>query len=74
MALNPAEIEQFKTLHRLRVPRVMRAIGWIITVGTTIVVLFLTFTPWVQTTSGFGAVTALNPNDPLHSPPPSPCP
>lgn len=61
----PENIEQFGTLHRQRVPRVMRSIGWIIALGTLTMVLFLTFTPWVQTTSGFGSVTALNPNDRL---------
>lgn len=65
MPLNPQDIEHFHTLHRLRVPRVMRAIAWIISLGTIAVVLFLSFTPWVQTSSGFGAVTALNPNDRL---------
>lgn len=65
MALDPNDIEQFKTLHRQRLPRPMRAIGWIITLGTVAVVSFLTLTPWVQTTSGFGGVTALNPNDRL---------
>lgn len=65
MALDPTDIAQFETLHRQRVPRPMRAIGWIITLGTAAAVTFLTLTPWVQTTSGFGGVTALNPNDRL---------
>lgn len=65
MPLSPQDIEQFQTLKKLRVPGVMRAIGWMIIVGSTAVALFLAFTPWVQTTSGFGAVTALNPNDRL---------
>jgi RND family efflux transporter MFP subunit len=43
----------------------MRAIGWIIAIGLTAVALFLAFVPWVQTTAGFGSVTALNPNDRL---------
>lgn len=65
MPLQPQDIEQFHTLHRLRVPRVMRSIGLIIVIGSIAVALFLTFTPWVQTTNGFGGVTALNPNDRL---------
>ena len=65
MDMQPQSIEQFSTLHRQRVPRVMRSIGWIIALGTVAMVLFLTFTPWVQTTSGFGSITALNPNDRL---------
>ncbi|MEM1412633.1 MAG: biotin/lipoyl-binding protein, partial [Pseudomonadota bacterium] len=65
MSLEPKDVAEFETLHRLRVPRPMRAIGWIISVGTIAMVAFLSFTPWVQTTSGFGGVTALNPNDRL---------
>lgn len=65
MALKPENVEHFHTLHRLHVPRVMRAIGWIIVIGTLAVVAFLAYAPWVQTTAGFGAVTALNPNDRL---------
>jgi RND family efflux transporter MFP subunit len=43
----------------------MRAIGWILATGVIITAVFLLFTPWVQTTAGFGTVTALNPNDRL---------
>jgi len=43
----------------------MRAIGWILATGVVITAVFLLFTPWVQTTAGFGTVTALNPNDRL---------
>jgi multidrug efflux pump subunit AcrA (membrane-fusion protein) len=56
---------QFKTLAAQRVPRVMRAVGWILSIGVIAAGLFLYYTPWVQTTSGFGTVTALNPNDRL---------
>lgn len=56
---------QFKTLAAQRVPRVMRAVGWMLAVGVIAVGVFLFYAPWVQTTSGFGSVTALNPNDRL---------
>ena len=55
----------FKTLNRQRVPLVMPALAWIIGVGLVSLVLFLVFTPWVQTSAGAGSVTALNPNDRL---------
>ncbi len=55
----------FRTLEAQAVPRIMGVIGWIITIGTTAVALFLAFVPWVQTTEGVGTVTALNPNDRL---------
>ncbi len=65
MAYREQDLAYFRTLGRQRVPRVMRAIGWILFVGIVTISAFLLFTPWVQTTSGFGSVTALNPNDRL---------
>jgi len=65
MTTREDHIGQFRTLHAQRVPRVMGVIGWIIAIGTTAVALFLAFVPWMQTTGGVGAVTALNPNDRL---------
>ena len=55
----------FLTLDSIRVPRVMRAVGWILFFGFLGAVVFLIFTPWVQTTQGFGSVTSINPNDRL---------
>ncbi|MCP5346151.1 MAG: HlyD family efflux transporter periplasmic adaptor subunit [Pseudomonadales bacterium] len=43
----------------------MKAFAWMLTVAILAAGLFLVFAPWVQTTSGFGTVTALNPNDRL---------
>ena len=63
MAYRDQDMAFFQTLSKQRVPRVMRAVGWILFVGIFAVLAFLFLTPWVQTTSGFGSVTALNPND-----------
>jgi RND family efflux transporter MFP subunit len=65
MPFRERHIQYFQTLEAQRVPRVMRTIGWILALGLVATALFLTFTPWVQTTVGFGSVTALNPNDRL---------
>jgi RND family efflux transporter MFP subunit len=65
MAHSERHLRHFSTLSQQRTPGVMRAIGWIIAIGLTAVALFLAFVPWVQTTAGFGSVTALNPNDRL---------
>lgn len=65
MPFRERHIQYFETLEAQRIPRVMRTIGWILGIGLTAVALFLVFTPWVQTTVGFGSVTALNPNDRL---------
>ena len=65
MAYRKEDLAYFETLAAQRVPRVMRSVGWMLTIAFVAVALFVWFTPWVQTTSGFGAVTALNPNDRL---------
>ena len=55
----------FRTLNNVRIPRAMAATGWILVVGFLVAVLFLIYVPWVQTASGFGNVTARDPNDRL---------
>ncbi|MHA7872869.1 MAG: efflux RND transporter periplasmic adaptor subunit, partial [Hyphococcus sp.] len=56
---------QFDTLQSVRTPRLVRAVGWMLGATVGVAVLFLVLVPWVQTTSGGGSVTALNPNDRL---------
>jgi multidrug efflux pump subunit AcrA (membrane-fusion protein) len=65
MAYRSDDLAHFKTFEAQRVPRVMRSVGWIIVIAMVAVTAFVIFTPWVQTTSGYGSVTALNPNDRL---------
>lgn len=55
----------FKTLNGIRMPRVMRAVGWMLGFGMIGILMFLIYVPWVQTAAGFGSVTARNPNDRL---------
>lgn len=55
----------FKSMTEIKTPRLVVAIGAILVVFIVAVAAFMTFTPWVQTTSGAGSVTALNPNDRL---------
>ena len=57
--------EKFTTLNAIRPPRVAVVIGRSLLLTFIVVGLFLTFVPWVQTASGGGTVTALNPNDRL---------
>ncbi|MEN7341336.1 MAG: HlyD family efflux transporter periplasmic adaptor subunit [Pseudomonadota bacterium] len=57
--------EHFKTLATIGVPRVGRSVARMLVFAVFATALFLTFVPWVQTTSGLGRVTALNPNDRL---------
>ncbi|MFK8052930.1 MAG: HlyD family secretion protein [Woeseiaceae bacterium] len=55
--------DYFKTLNEIRVPRVTRVISWMLFLTFLSVAVFMAFVPWIQTTSGMGRVTALNPND-----------
>lgn len=63
MADTEKHMHRFETLHSIRLPRVMRVVGWMLSTGAVLLVLFLTFVPCVQTTSGAGVVIALDPND-----------
>ncbi len=63
MSISPAASSNFTTLYSMRLPKVFRAVGWLLGLSTVAIILFLIFTPWVQTTSGGGTVTALDPND-----------
>ncbi|WP_036766288.1 HlyD family secretion protein [Parvularcula oceani] len=63
MPFRDRHIGHFRTLAAIKVPRIMRVVAWMLIVALVTAVLFLTFTPWVQTASGPGQVTALDPND-----------
>lgn len=63
MPFRDRHIKYFKTLDSIKLPHIMRVVSAMI-VGTIFLGAgFLVFTPWVQTTSGPGVVTALDPND-----------
>lgn len=53
----------FATLNQIEPPRVARVIGWVLVLSFVLLAAFLVYVPWVQTASGPGTVTALNPND-----------
>ena len=63
MTISPAASSNFTTLYSMRLPKVFRAVGWLLGLSTVLIIAFLIFVPWVQTTMGGGTVTALNPND-----------
>lgn len=48
---------------RTGLPRAVRVTAWLLTTATIALALMLVFVPWVQTTSGSGRVTALDPRD-----------
>lgn len=63
MAYVEYHADKFTTLNRIGVPRVGRVVGFGLLIFFAIVTVFLIYVPWVQTASGPGNVTALNPND-----------
>ncbi|MEM8798620.1 MAG: efflux RND transporter periplasmic adaptor subunit [Pseudomonadota bacterium] len=65
MPFREQHIEHFTTLDSIRVPSIVRVVAILLVTSFFAVAAFLLFVPWVQTTSGAGQVTALNPNDRL---------
>lgn len=54
--------DRFTTLESLKPPRVARAMGWLIAASLAGVAALLYWTPWVQTSVGFGRIVELNPS------------
>lgn len=53
----------FTSIDMIRVPSATRVLAVLLVLTIAGVAAFLYFVPWVQTTSGFGQVTALDPRD-----------
>lgn len=58
-----AQLAELSSLRRIRLPRPLRQLGWIIVMELLLSSAALIWIPWVQTTSGMGQVTTLNPRD-----------
>ena len=58
---------RFATLARLQPPRLARVLATMILTGIALVLTILFAVPWVQTTSGYGMVAALHPEDRVQS-------
>jgi len=63
MAIPKQDLAHFTTLASIKTPRVMRAVFFMLLAAIVIVIAFLIYVPWVQTTSGRGVVTTLSPNE-----------
>ncbi|MFP5434308.1 MAG: efflux RND transporter periplasmic adaptor subunit [Alphaproteobacteria bacterium] len=63
MPFRANHLSHFKTLASIRVPRVTRALAWMLVATIVGCILFMIFVPWVQTAPGTGAVIALDPRD-----------
>ncbi|WP_156840158.1 efflux RND transporter periplasmic adaptor subunit [Novosphingobium aquimarinum] len=60
---NPENFAQFRTLAKLKPPRLTRVLAWMIGLTIIIVSIILFTVPWVQTSAGTGQIVALNPED-----------
>ncbi|WP_301751729.1 HlyD family secretion protein [uncultured Erythrobacter sp.] len=63
MATLKEDMAHFTTLASIKTPRVMRAVFFMLLAAIVILLAFLIYVPWVQTTSGRGVVTTLSPNE-----------
>lgn len=63
MSLPDEHADYFKTLNSIGIPKPMRIVGLMLFLSFFVAIAFLVSVPWVQTASGFGSVTARNPND-----------
>lgn len=61
------DLDQLTNLQRIRVPSLLRLITWMFGTGMVVVAALLTYVPWVQTTTGMGLVTTLDPQDRVQS-------
>ncbi|MBY0355540.1 MAG: HlyD family efflux transporter periplasmic adaptor subunit [Rickettsiales bacterium] len=59
--------QRLNTLHQMRIPRVMQSVARLVRVMILTIIIFLVFTPWVQTAPGSGHVTAFSPGDRLQT-------
>ena len=63
MPLSDRHLGYLSTLRGIETPRTIRIVAGLLIGAVVAGVLFLTLTPWVQTTNGGGAVVTLDPND-----------
>lgn len=63
MATLKEDMAHFTTLASIKTPQVMRMVFIMLLAAIVITIAFLIYVPWVQTTSGRGVVTTLNPNE-----------
>jgi multidrug resistance efflux pump len=61
------QLERMTSFSRIGMPRVLRILAVMIVTATLVAGLALTWIPWVQTTSGYGRVTTLDPADKIQN-------
>ncbi len=63
MAALEQDMAHFTALRDVKVPKIFRAIFFMLLIAFIALVAFLIYVPWVQTAGGRGVVTTLNPNE-----------
>jgi RND family efflux transporter MFP subunit len=61
--MDSSYLEHLSCLNRIVTPAPLKVVAWTLLAGFLVTSLALTFIPWVQTTSGAGKVTTMNPRD-----------
>lgn len=56
-------VDAFATLHAQKLPSQSRTLSRILLIGLILIIAFMTFVPWIQTSFGIGKVSTLNAND-----------
>lgn len=59
----PRDVALLTSLQAIRLPRSLRVLAWLVACAIALVAAALVFVPWVQTTTGPGRVTTLDPRD-----------
>ena len=67
MLSQPDHTAKFTTLAALEPPRIARVVAGMILTGMAVVGVILFAVPWVQTSSGYGSIVALHPDDRLQT-------
>ncbi len=56
-------VDNLGAMHRIKIPRPIRVLSWILAMGMISTVLVLVFVPWVQTSEGMGRVSTMYAQD-----------
>ena len=57
------QVDALTNLERVKIPRSLWVLAWILASGFVLTLAAFIYIPWVQTTSGMGGVTTLDPRD-----------
>ena len=56
-------VQSLSCLERVKFPKALKILTWFLIVSFVLIILALAFIPWIQTSSGSGKITTLDPRD-----------